>query len=143
MTEKEFLRQVWRPYDTVTVDGGMKGRVTSVCFPSRSVKVTLSQEVHEWFKCDMIVSHTSAGGGTEDAEIIQDLHNKLMAANDRNDKLQEMVTDLKMKVNGDAKQEELRKIRKASNKIFDAMNSIDSKLRHIDEYLNNMGVEEV
>jgi hypothetical protein len=142
MTENEFLRQVWRPYDTVEIDGGMKGRVTSVCFPSRSCKVTISQEVHEWFKCDMIVSHTSAAGATEDVAIIQELHDKLMAANKRNDDLQDIVTELKMRVNGDAKQEELRKIRKASNKIFDAMNSIDSKLRHIDEYLTNLGVTE-
>lgn len=142
MTEKEFMRQVWRPLDTVTVDGGIKGRVISVSFATKSVKVQVSKEVHEWFKYDLIDEHQSIKGLPDDDAIIEDLHNKLMAANKRNEDLQAIVTELKMKVNGDAKQEELRKIRKASNKIFDAMNSIDSKLRHIDEYLTNLGVTE-
>ena len=142
MTEQEFMKHVWRPYDTVEVIGDITGAIQNVCFQTKSVKVFLPGGAAQWFKCRDIVRHISRTDTPDDMSIIEDLHNKLMAANKRNDDLQDIVTELKMKVNGDAKQEELRKIRKASNKIFDAMNSIDSKLRHIDEYLTNLGVTE-
>ena len=91
MTEKEFMRQVWRPLDTVTVDGGIKGRVISVSFATKSVKVQVSKEVHEWFKYDLIDEHQSIKGLPDDDAIIEDLHNKLMAANKRNEDLQAIV----------------------------------------------------
>ena len=91
MTEKEFMRQIWRPLDTVTVDGGIKGRVISVSFATKSVKVQVSKEVHEWFKYDLIDEHQSIKGLPDDDAIIEDLHNKLMAANKRNEDLQAIV----------------------------------------------------
>lgn len=91
MTEKEFMRQIWRPLDTVTVDGGIKGRVISVSFATKSVKVQMSKEVHEWFKYDLIDEHQSIKGLPDDDAIIEDLHNKLMAANKRNEDLQAIV----------------------------------------------------
>ena len=39
MTEQQFLQQVWRPYDSITTDTGIKGRVQNVCFPTRSVRI--------------------------------------------------------------------------------------------------------
>lgn len=98
MTEKEFMRQIWRPLDTVTVDGGIKGRVISVSFATKSVKVQVSKEVHEWFKYDLIDEHQSIKGLPDDDAIIEDLHNKLMAANKRNDDQQKIIDDYKKKM---------------------------------------------
>ena len=140
MTEKEFMRQVWRPYDTVEIDGGMKGRVTSVCFPSRSVRVTITKEVHEWFKCDMIVSHTSAAGEADDLAIIENLHNKLMAAEERINTQQDIINKQNDKLAGKPDEGQLKKLRKAANKIADALTSIDARLGQVDEYLSALNV---
>ena len=92
------MRQIWRPLDTVTVDGGIKGRVISVSFATKSVKVQVSKEVHEWFKYDLIDEHQSIKGLPDDDAIIEDLHNKLMAANKRNDDQQKIIDDYKKKM---------------------------------------------
>lgn len=149
MTEKDFLRQIWRPYDTVEIDGGMKGRVTSVCFPTRSVRITINKEVHDWFKCEMIVSHTSAGGETDDLEMIANLHEKLMKAIDANEKKDKRIADQQAiiekqneKLSGKPDDGQLKKLRKATNKIADAMTSIEARLKQVDEYLTNLGITE-
>lgn len=142
MTEQDFLRQVWRPYDTVEIDGGMKGRVTSVCFPTRSVRATINKEVHDWFRCEMIVSHTSAGGETDDLEMIANLHDKLMKAIDANEKKDKCIKALQEKLDSNPNQAELQKLRKALNRISDATNSIESKMTQIDAYLEKLGVTE-
>jgi len=119
MTEQEFLRQVWRPYDTVIVDG-MTGRVTTICFSSRSVKATLSKDVHEWFKYDMIEEHQSIKGFSDDDAIVEDLHNKLIAANKRNEDLQRIVDTQKEKLSNDPS-EGLKKLRKFVTEVRDAL----------------------
>ena len=88
MTEREFLQQVWRPYDTVTIETGIKGRVVNVCFSTRSVRIMMPQGSPEWFKCDMVSVHKSATGEPNDLCIIEDLHKKLMEAQNRIDNLQ-------------------------------------------------------
>ena len=88
MTEKEFLQQVWRPYDTVVMENGIKGRVQNVCFSTRSVRIKMSDGIPEWFRCELIKEHNSATGETEDLGIIADLHEKLMEAQKRIEDLQ-------------------------------------------------------
>lgn len=143
MTEQEFLRQVWRPYDTVEIDGGLKGRVTSVCFPTRSVKATINKDVHDWFKCDMILSHKSATGETTDLEIIENLHFQLMAANKRNEDLQEIKNKLenKLKESKEVKAEQVyANLRKSVNGLAatlvqkkDTIAQIEKAIAKIDE----------
>ena len=96
MTEKEFLTQVWKAYDVVSIDGIADNlRVQNVCFSTRSVRVKLPGDgMPEWFKCDLIKSHTTQrGDGADDASIIEDLHNRILKAEDiivglRNEKKQ-------------------------------------------------------
>jgi hypothetical protein len=99
MTKQEFMRQIWRPYDTVEIEGGAVGKVTTVCFPTRSVKVTLSDNVHEWIECELIVSHTSVVGNPDDLAIIEDLHEKLVKAEEKNEQMQVLVKNKVTEVN--------------------------------------------
>ena len=147
MTEQEFMRQVWRPYDSVEVDGGMKGRVTSVCFPTRSVKVSINKEVHEWFKCEMIVAHSSAAGQTDDVAIIEDLHNKLMASNERNNNLQsivniqnEKIAKLQEAANEVPEDKNLKKIKKSINTITNTLDGVNARFDNIRKLLSEMGI---
>lgn len=132
MTEKEFMSQVWRPYDTVTVDGGMKGRVTSVCFPTRSVRVTLSKEVHDWFKCDMIVEHQSITGEATDADIIEMLHNKLMKAQEHIDQQQLYIENMKSNMEGNT----LATLRKSINNLTGAVQEKKKKTERVEKLLD-------
>ena len=88
MTEREFMQQVWRPYDTAVIENGIKGRVVNVCFHTRSVRIMMPQGSPEWFRCDMIVEHKSATGAPEDLAIIESLTMKLDEANRRIEKLE-------------------------------------------------------
>lgn len=126
MTEQEFMRQVWRPYDTVTIDG-MTGRVTSVCFPTRSVRVTLSKEVHDWFKCDMIEEHKSVRGLPDDDSIIADLHNKLMAANRRIEEQQAIIDKQNEKLSADPSVG-LKNLRRFVTEVRDALASKQKRM---------------
>ena len=151
MTEQEFKRQVWRAYDTVEIEGVAKNaRVINVGFPSLSVRAAIAPGVTEWFKCDQIVSHKSATGEPDDLAIIADLHNKLMAANKRNEDMQLIINDQKEKIKNQNLQlqgkptsdEELKKLRKAVNKSIDAVCAINSRMNAIDEYLKKLGITE-
>lgn len=83
MTEKEFMQQVWRPFDTVTIEGGVKGRVHNVSFPTHSVRIHMPGGPAEWFRCELIIEHTSVTNEPDDVSIIERLHNKLMEAENR------------------------------------------------------------
>ena len=98
MTEQEFMKHVWRPYDTVEVIGDITGAVLNVCFPVKSVKISLPGGAAQWFKCRDIVRHISRTDTPDDMSIIEDLHNKLMAANKRNDDQQKIIDDYKKKM---------------------------------------------
>lgn len=80
MTEKEFFQQVWRPYDTITIEGGSEGALLNVCFPTRSVCITMRSGIREWFRCELITKHTPHTGNPDDISIINDLQERLNAA---------------------------------------------------------------
>ena len=99
MTKQEFMRQIWRPYDTVEIEGGAVGKVTTVCFPTRSVKVKMSEDVHEWIECELIINHTSVVGHPDDLAVIEDLHERLMKAEEKNEQMQVLVKNKVAEVN--------------------------------------------
>ena len=59
MTEQEFDSQVWRRFDVVTTDTGIETTVMNVCFTTRK------------------------GDTADEGTIIEELHNKLLAAEDK------------------------------------------------------------
>ena len=148
MTEQEFKRQVWRAYDTVEIEGVAKNaRVINVGFPSLSVRAAIAPGVTEWFKCDQIVSHKSATGEPDDLAIIADLHNRLMAANKRNEDMQlilndknEKMKELNVKAQNNTEAAQLKKLKKAVLSINSTLGSIDARVKQIDGFLTEMGV---
>ena len=148
MTEQEFKKQVWRAYDTVEIDGVAKhARVVSVNFPAYSIKAAVAPGVVEWFKCDQIVAHNCATGQPDDISIIEDLHNRLMAANKRNEDLQNIVNIQNDKIKrlneqlaGRPNDKDLTKLRKSVDSIYSTIGSIDHRMKQIDEYLESVGV---
>lgn len=99
MTDKEFDMQVWRRFDTVTLDTGIETTVMYVCFSSRSVRIYVKNSPPEWVACDRIVSHQSRfGGETDDAAIIEELHNKIMKAGDKITRLEHEKQELNEKL---------------------------------------------
>lgn len=141
MTEKEFLQQVWRPYDTVTIDNGIKGRVQNVCFPTRSVRIKMPEGSPEWFRCELIVEHKSATGETDDLGIISDLHQKLMEANKTIESLQKTNAQQAEKINSVCAGELIRNVnmilsqlaekKKRIAKIEDCMIEIEEAVARI------------
>jgi predicted transcriptional regulator len=104
MTEKEFFQQVWRPYDLITLEGGITGNIINVCFPTRSVCVSIAG-AREWFRCELITEHTPRTGNPDDISTIADLQEKLMAANQKTENqkktiavLQDTIKQLKEKL---------------------------------------------
>ena len=150
MTEQEFKKQVWRAYDTVDIEGvADHARVIAVGFPSLSVRAAVAPGVVEWFKCDQIVAHYSATGEPDDLAIIDDLHNKLMATNKRNDDLQQIlnnqrehIKDLNDKLQGKPNSKDLRKLRTSVDSIYSTIGSIDHRMKQIDEYLDSLKANE-
>lgn len=146
MTEQEFKKQVWRAYDTVDIEGvANHARVIAVGFPSLSVRAAIAPGVVEWFKYDQIVTHHSATGNPDDLSIIEDLHNKLMAANKRNEDLQhilntqqERIKELNDKLQGKPDSKDLNKLRTTVASIYSTIGSIDHRMKQIDEYLESL-----
>ena len=95
MTEQEFDQQVWRRFDIVTTDTGIETTVMNVCFSTRSVRIYVQNAPTEWLKCERIVQHTTHKGDTADeGAIIEELHNRLLAAQDKIVKLKHENADL-------------------------------------------------
>ena len=126
MTEREFLQQVWRPYDTVVIENGIKGRVHSICFRTRSVRIQMPQGAPEWFNCDMIVEHKSSTGATEDLAIIEELHTKIMEQEKRIENLQEENSRMKQKL-------ESRNIEAIGKNLNEIAVSINLKKKRIEK----------
>lgn len=80
MTEQEFFQQIWRPYDIVTIEGGIDGSITNICFPTRSVRVSMPSGVQEWFRCELIEKHTPRTGNPDDLTTISTLKKNLNSA---------------------------------------------------------------
>jgi hypothetical protein len=84
MTEQEFDQQVWRRFDVVTTDTGIETTVMNVCFTTRSVRIYVKNAPPEWLPCKRIEKHTTRKGDSADeGTIIEELHNKLLAAEDK------------------------------------------------------------
>ena len=78
MTEQDFLRQVWRPYDKITKADGVPGKVLGVSFTTKSVRAFISG-APEWVSCTLIETHTTGKGAEgDDVAIIEELHNKVL-----------------------------------------------------------------
>jgi hypothetical protein len=84
MTEQEFDKQVWRRFDVVTTDTGIETTIMNVCFTTRSVRIYVKNAPPEWLPCKRIEKHTTRkGDSANEGTIIEELHNKLLAAEDR------------------------------------------------------------
>lgn len=89
MTEQDFLRQVWRPYDRITTADGVPGKVLGVSFSTKSVRAFISG-APEWVSCTLIEAHTTGKGDDgDDLSIIEDLHNKVMNQTSEIERLRE------------------------------------------------------
>ena len=134
MTEHEFDQQIWRNYDRVTIQlspdqAPWKQKVNSVCFPTHSVQVNMPNGGREWVRCECIVTHTCATGATDDLQLIEDLHNKLMAANKRNEELQIIKMQLESKLSSTT----IADLRKSINVINNNLSSKKATIERIDE----------
>jgi hypothetical protein len=99
MTEKEFLRQIWRPHDTIITTDNAHGKVLGVSFTTKSVRAFISG-APEWVRCELIESHSTArGGDADEVALIDELQKKLSFANERVGLLQEHVKELEEKLN--------------------------------------------
>ena len=98
MSEKEFQRQIWRPYDTITTADGVPGKVLGVSFTTKSVRAFISG-APEWVRCELIESHSSArGGDADEVTLIDELQTKLSFANQRIEVQQEHIKELEEKL---------------------------------------------
>lgn len=99
MTEQEFQKQVWRPYDKITTAEGVPGKVLNVCFTTKSVRAFISG-APEWVRCELIETHTTGKGADgDDSAIIEELHKKVLNLQDTIEKQQEQNAQLAEKLN--------------------------------------------
>lgn len=99
MTEQEFQKQVWRPYDQITTADGVKGKVLNVCFTTKSVRAFISG-APEWVRCELIETHTTGKGADgDDSAIIEELHKKVLTLQGTIEKQQEQNAQLAEKLN--------------------------------------------
>ena len=135
MTEKEFDMQLWRRYDTVTLDTGLSVAISNVCFQTRSVKVFLKGVPQEWYKCDRIESHhTKFGGPTDDAAIIEELHNKVINLSDQLESQKAKVKELEEKLREDKTKDLLT----AVNIIRSQMNEKKDRIAKLDACMDRI-----
>lgn len=98
MTEQDFLRQVWRPYDKITTADGVPGKVLGVSFTTKSVRAFISG-APEWVSCTLIETHTTGKGADgDDVAIIEELHNKVLKQADEIVRLQDEKKLLQEKI---------------------------------------------
>ena len=134
MTEQEFQKQVWRMYDKITTAEGVPGKVLGVSFTTKSVRAFISG-APEWVRCELIETHTTGKGADgDDAAIIEELHNKLMSAEDKIVGLKVECGQLKEKVSGNRYADILR----ALNMIKEGMTEKKAKMAKIDSGLSQV-----
>lgn len=132
MTEQEFQKQVWRPYDQITTAGGVKGKVLNVCFTTKSVRAFISG-APEWLRCDLIDTHTTGkGGDADDMTIIEELHNKVLKQADEIERLRGERELLKEKISKNYIGDLLR----AVNMVKEGITEKKSKIAKIDNGLS-------
>ncbi len=130
MTEKEFDMQHWRRYDTVTIDTGLTVTIMNVCFSTRSVRIYLKDAPAEWIPYKRIESHqTKIGGPTDDAAIIEELHNKVLKRGDELEAAKARIKELEEKLREDKTKDLLT----AVNIIRSQLNEKKGRISRLDE----------
>lgn len=132
MTEQEFDQQVWRRFDNVTTDTGIETTVMNVCFTTRSVRIFVKNAPPEWLPCKRIEKHTTRKGDTADeGTIIEELHNRLLAAEDKIIELKHEKAALAEKISKNYPSELL----KAVNAIKEGLTEKKNKIEKIEKSL--------
>lgn len=131
MTEQEFQKQVWRPYDKITTAEGVPGKVLSVCFSTKSVRAYISG-APEWVRCELIETHTTGKGGDgDDCAIIEELHNKVLHQANEIERLRNEKTALAEKISKNY----LGDLLKAVNQMKQGLQEKKHKMEQIDSGL--------
>ena len=132
MTEPEFDTQVWRRFDIVTTDTGIETTVMNVCFTTRSVRIFVKNAPPEWLPAKRIEKHTTRKGDTADeGTIIEELHNRLLAAEDKIVELKHKEAALAEKISKSYPSE----ILKAVNAIKEGLTEKKHKIEKIEKGL--------
>lgn len=84
----------------ITTNTGFKGRIITVCFPTKSVRIHMPEGQAEWIKCELIEKHNSMTGATDDIATIEELHNRLMKSEEYIDELNAELKEEKSKTAG-------------------------------------------
>ena len=134
MTEKDFLKQVWRAYDTVELENGIKGRVMNICFSTRSVRVVMPDGNPEWFRFNFVKEHISVTSEPDDMAIIENLHNKLMEANETIKKLQEEKKRLEEKLSNNYIEEILKNL----NVLLTTIDGKKKRVEKVEKCIENL-----
>lgn len=141
MTEQDFLRQVWRPYDKITTADGVPGKVLGVSFTTKSVRAFISG-APEWVSCTLIETHTTGKGADgDDVAIIEELHNKVLNQSDEINRLREEKKALAEKISKNYLGDLLRAINTMEQGLREKkhkMEQIESGLKQIQAALEKM-----
>ena len=141
MTEQDFLRQVWRPYDKITTADGVPGKVLGVSFTTKSVRAFISG-APEWVSCTLIETHTTGNGADgDDVAIIEELHNKVLNQSDEINRLREEKKALAEKISKNYLGDLLRAVNLMEQGLREKkhkMDQIDSGLKQIQDALAKM-----
>lgn len=141
MTEQDFMRQVWRPYDKITTADGVPGKVLGVSFTTKSVRAFISG-APEWVSCTLIETHTTGKGADgDDVAIIEELHNKVLNQSDEINRLREEKKALAEKISKNYLGDLLRAVNLMEQGLREKkhkMDQIDSGLKQIQDALAKM-----
>ena len=141
MTEQDFLRQVWRPYDKITTADGVPGKVLGVSFTTKSVRAFISG-APEWVSCTLIETHTTGKGADgDDVAIIEELHNKVLHQANEIERLRNEKNLLAEKISKNYLGDLLKAVNQMKQGIQEKkhkMEQIDSGLAQIQATLENM-----
>ena len=141
MTEHDFLRQVWRPYDKITTADGVPGKVLGVSFTTKSVRAFISG-APEWVSCTLIETHTTGKGADgDDVAIIEELHNKVLNQSDEINRLREEKKALAEKISKNYLGDLLRAVNLMEQGLREKkhkLDQIDSGLKQIQDALAKM-----
>lgn len=147
MTEQEFDSQVWRRFDVVTTDTGIETTVMNVCFTTRSVRIYVKNAPPEWLPCKRIEKHTTRKGDeADDASIIEELHNKVIAQQDTIERLKKEIDELKEKQSRNHVSTLLSQVNIVGNLLQEKKNrmeNIDAALMLINETVQKVYVDNV
>lgn len=147
MTEQEFDSQVWRRFDVVTTDTGIETTIMNVCFTTRSVRIYVKNAPPEWLPCKRIEKHTTRKGDeADDASIIEELHNKVIAQQDTIDRLKKEIDELKEKQSRNHISTLLSQVNIVGNLLQEKkkrMENIDAALMLINETVQKVYVDNV